>query len=506
MIRKLTHFIGSNKFFYLIVVVFTLEASWVALTARYPQAFDENFHFGLIQLYAKHWLPFFDSQPPDAGVYGAVARDPSYLYHYLMSFPYRVLTHIVSSQSTQIIALRFINVALAASSLFVYARLLKQTSLGGAYRNAILFFFTAIPVFPILAGQISYDNLILPLIGTILLMTIIFIRNLQNNLFKGPLLANIILVGLITSLVKYAVLPLLLGVAIYVASGLFMYIRCNPGRLGEYVPRIRHMRRLSVALYLVAFLVVGTLFTQRYGVNVVRYHTPVPNCAQVISVDECIEYAPWGRDYQFARDNVAWQRDGLWRYSNTWIRQMMNEFFFSVYSLPRANTNIVDYWGAPPVSWLINTGWIVLSAGVALSLVFASRLWRSVVVRLFVIVTVLYVGALFADNYHSYLVTAIPVSIHGRYVLPLIPLVLVLFCLAGREALWFVSKHASSVRSLLSGVKISIFVVLALLCTQGGGIITDIVRSSEENFWPQSSLAQKANTNAKRKLKEVVIE
>ena len=69
--------LAAERCFYLIVILFGVQAVWFAFTARYPMAFDENFHFGLIQLHAQQWLPFFTSQPLHAEQFGAVVRDPS---------------------------------------------------------------------------------------------------------------------------------------------------------------------------------------------------------------------------------------------------------------------------------------------------------------------------------------------------------------------------------------------------------------------------------------------
>ncbi|MGI0134888.1 MAG: hypothetical protein ACREBW_08030, partial [Candidatus Micrarchaeaceae archaeon] len=83
-------------------------------------AFDENFHFGLIQLHADQWLPFFTHQPANADAYGAIARDPSYLYHFLMSIPYRLIRLITPNTTAQIIALRLINIALFTSGFVLF--------------------------------------------------------------------------------------------------------------------------------------------------------------------------------------------------------------------------------------------------------------------------------------------------------------------------------------------------------------------------------------------------
>jgi hypothetical protein len=77
VMARILQFIKSPRFFKIILLFFLLEAVWITFSAAYPQAFDENFHFGLIQVYSHYWLPFLSRQPPNANAYGAVARDPS---------------------------------------------------------------------------------------------------------------------------------------------------------------------------------------------------------------------------------------------------------------------------------------------------------------------------------------------------------------------------------------------------------------------------------------------
>src|ERR1700722_8925502 len=90
--KKQTTFLQSPKCFLIILTMFVIESVWIAVSAGFPMAFDESFHFGIIKLYAKQWSPFFSHQPAGGNAYGALTADPSYLYHYLMSFPYRVTT------------------------------------------------------------------------------------------------------------------------------------------------------------------------------------------------------------------------------------------------------------------------------------------------------------------------------------------------------------------------------------------------------------------------------
>jgi len=103
-------------------------------------------------------LPYLAHQPPNANAYGAVARDPSYLYHYLMSFPNRVLSLFIHGQTAQVITLRFIDIGFFTSGLVLFRRVLLRAGLSQGLTNFCLFLFVLIPIVPQLAGQVSYDD------------------------------------------------------------------------------------------------------------------------------------------------------------------------------------------------------------------------------------------------------------------------------------------------------------------------------------------------------------
>src|SRR5687768_2867626 len=100
-----------NKFFYVVVFIFCLQALWIAFSNRYPMAFDEEYHFGLIKLYAEHGLPVWSGQPAGADSFGAVHRDPSYIFHYVFSFIYKFIRLFTDNQAFSILSLRLINIA-----------------------------------------------------------------------------------------------------------------------------------------------------------------------------------------------------------------------------------------------------------------------------------------------------------------------------------------------------------------------------------------------------------
>lgn len=165
---------SSEKTFWLIVGLFLFEALWLAFSGRYPMAFDEDFHLGIIKIYAYHLSPFWGSQPVINDTFGAVNRDPSFLYQYIMSFPYRFIQLFTKDQTIIVIFLRIINVALFALSLPIFRRLLQKTGASKQIIHAALLLFILIPVVPLLAAQINYDNLFIPLSALTILLTINF--------------------------------------------------------------------------------------------------------------------------------------------------------------------------------------------------------------------------------------------------------------------------------------------------------------------------------------------
>ncbi|HEX7964013.1 MAG TPA: hypothetical protein VF466_05515, partial [Candidatus Saccharimonadales bacterium] len=202
--RRTAAVLSSRRFGIAVLMFFVLEAVWIACSALYPMAFDEEFHFGLIKIYSQHWLPFFSSQPHGLGQFGPFVSDPSYLYHYLMSFPYRLLHVFTHSQTALVIVLRFMNIAFFSTGLLLFYRLLRRVGTSRLLANTALALFVLIPIVPLLAGQINYDNLLFPLVAwTCLLVADAYgdIRKQRLNLKTLTVLVSLLM---LSSLVKYA--------------------------------------------------------------------------------------------------------------------------------------------------------------------------------------------------------------------------------------------------------------------------------------------------------------
>jgi hypothetical protein len=207
---KIIKFISSRQFFRAVLLLFFIESAWIAVSAAYPMVFDENVHFTLIQAYAHQWSPLWAAHSTATDPAGAVVRDPSYLYHYLMSFPYRLISAFTSSQMIQVIALRFIDIFLFGGSLILFRRLMLKTKVSPAIVHICILLFVLTPVVPLLAGQINYDNLIMPITAGALLVA----TSVSDRLLKGQLPIKIALwlltLCLLGSLVQFEFLPILL--------------------------------------------------------------------------------------------------------------------------------------------------------------------------------------------------------------------------------------------------------------------------------------------------------
>ncbi|MDB5175956.1 MAG: hypothetical protein JWM81_814 [Candidatus Saccharibacteria bacterium] len=477
--------LGSKRFFWGIMVLMVVQAVWIALTARYPMAFDEDFHLGIIRLYAHHISPFWANHPSGADAFGAVARDPSYLFHYLMSFPYRLIAACTDNQTVQVLFLRAINIGLLTASLPLYRKLLLKTGASRAMVQTCLLLFVLVPIVPMLAAQINYDNLLLPLTALFLLCALKVRQALQANVVSLTSLLQCLSLGMFAGLVKYAFLPIFVAVVIYLAVSLLRTFgfKASIVRLRDDFLKARASKRLW--LLLAGFLVLLLLSFERYGVNIIRYHTPVPDCGQVLTVQQCSAYGPWIRDYNLAAQNTASPNPA--NYLKEWLYGMWFRSFFAVDG-PSTQFQTRGPLFVPAVSAII----FVLIAAVAA--VRARRwLWQESgpAVRLFVLVTACYIGVLFLQQYKLYSDTGQPVAINGRYLLPLLPLVVLVCALAVQQAV--------SSRRLKVGLAIATIACFAY----GGGALTYILRSNDTWYWDNGAV-RTANHAVQRVIGPVV--
>ncbi len=468
---------GSRRFFWGVLALLVIEALWIAFTSRYPMAFDEDFHLGVIRLYAHHGSPFWASQPENADRFGAIARDPSYLYHYLMSFPYRLISLFTDNQATVVILLRLLNVAMFAGGLDLYRRLLCKTKASHALVHLCILLFVLLPIVPLLAAQINYDNMLLPLTAGCLLLALEFKHQITARRPTSALiLIQLLTLCMATSLVKYAFLPVFIAIVGFVIITTWQLHRRTKAKHRPYKTLIngyKSLGKLSRWGLLVGLVVATGMFTERYGLNVAHYHTPVPDCGQILSFEQCKEYGPWIRDHNFVVVKThAFNSPFL--YMNQWLYGMWLRTFFAIGGV---NT---DYQTRGPLIVPAFAAIAIVGLGVVAFTGYARSVWRrynSSSLWLLSLAAGFYTTVLWLDEYRAYLRTGQPVAINGRYLLPvLLPLILI-----GALSVNVLIKRRQSLKILLA--------MGTVLCFMwGGGLLTYILRSNDSWYWSNAEV------------------
>jgi hypothetical protein len=486
--------IGSRLFFAGTMVLFVLQATWLAISSRFPMAFDEDFHWGLIKLHAQQWSPVFSRQPPGQARYGALVTDPSFLYHWLMSFPYRLVTALTDNQMAQVISLRLINVALFALGLWLFWLVLSKTRASATIINIAMLFFVLTPVVILLAAHVNYDNLLFPLIAGSLLLLLRF----REQLLEKRRLDSRALLGLgsimcLASLVKYPYLPIMTGITAYVLYLLWRVRGRRPGkqRIKLWAALRKDWQRVPVwqktTLLVLAVISVG-LFTRTYGMDIARYHNPVPQCGQVLNVARCQTYGPWARNYYAAQHKM--NAPNFFYFAANWPAGMFLRLFFVINgsSGPDHYANYI----APIMAGVAAIGGII---GLGLFARHGRRLLsHDRVLAILLIIMIWYIMALWGRNYHDYIQLGRMVAVNGRYF---VMVILPFYLSAGLG--W--QQYLASKTQRFKAVLLSATIVLFL---QGGGIISFLAYSNGYWYWIDSPIVLRGNQQAHNLVKHVV--
>ncbi|MFS8118072.1 MAG: hypothetical protein ACMG55_06210, partial [Microcoleus sp.] len=472
-----------RRFFWGILLFFIFESLWLVFSVIYPGAFDEAFHFGIIKIFANQWSPFFSHLPRGAEAFGAINHDPSYLYHYLMSFPYRLSSVFTHDQTTLVILLRLINVALFSTSLVLFRRFMLRAHLSKPLTHLSLLVFALLPIVPLLAAQINYDNLLVLLIAGLLLLVQSAISSVQSRQLPLSTLLYIFILCLLASIVKYAFLPIFAALFVFFVGYLIISFR-NRAFITALRKNWGETSRRNILLLSTLLLISGGLFCERYGVNLVVYKTPVPDCAKVLGNEACLQYGPWNRDYYLAQAKADSPDTGPTSYVATWMYGIWYRTFFSING---DSTDMTRYLSYPPMP-IIGFGAIALFI-VALSmlLVRAKHIFYKQPLNICLgFIILCYTGVLFYQNYHMYLQTGQAVAINGRYLLLIaIPIVMLL------------AQAASSWLRGFEKTKLLLATLTILIFLQGGGFLSFIAHSQDGWYWPNQEV-QAANKTAQQ--------
>ncbi len=485
--ERLINFAASRRFFIASLIFFVFESAWVAATATFPGAFDEDMHLGIIKFFSAHPNPFFSQQPGYLNQFGPIVHSPSYLYHYIMALPWRLITLLTDNFTIQVISMRLLNIAMFTFGIIIFRKVLHHVTNNRAAINIALLLVMLTPLTVQLAAQMNYDNMLMVLTAVDLLLVIDITKKLTKNRVDLWRLGLFLSLSLLASLVKYTFLPIFLAMILYLAwQFLKMRKRSSKGIIA--IKKGYQLLNRAQKILLIFFVIVSFgLFFERYGMNVVRYHSPMPSCVRVIGAPSCSQYGIYQRGLIYASTKPTVINKDPFRFTYLWLKHMEFNLMMVINGSDR------DYTTGLPLP-LSNVAVIVLSVGgIILSAVFWRKLFSQPYMKLFALVIVIYLAALYATNYSSYLDTGRRVAVQGRYLIPLLPIVYLMFL----QAFKYLMNHWPKAQTTMA-------TILVLCFLTSGGVVTFIVHSDSYWYWRGNQAALQLNQNAQRLLRPVI--
>lgn len=488
----ITTVLARQWFFYVVLGFFVFQALWFVFSAQYPMAFDEEFHFGIAQIYTQHWLPHIAEHPEGANVFGAVARDVSFFFHYLMSFPLRFVELFTASEAVQVIVLRTLNVGMFALSLVLFRKVLLRAGTSPALTHTAMAIFVLIPIVPQLAAHINYDNLLMVLLAWAILAVMNLTESFKARRVDVQALILLVILSAFMVITKYAALPLVLAMVLFAAAmGLWKF----RGHFKKLWPALasgyRKINTLAKVALLVALVAGLGMFAERYGGNMVMYQEPIAACDSVLTVEQCREYGPWGRNYNYRQNaNPDFQASPV-TYMGEWLSGMHHRLFFAINGVHDRYTNYLQL-PVPSKTAVV----IAVAGGVATLIWFRETFRRRPYFTLFLLLIVVYVGILWYRLYSGYSITGVAAAVNGRYLLPiLLPMAAIM---GTALAIGLRKLRLASLKPYLATAAIVLFL-------HGGGVFTFILRSDEAWYWDNRAVHEVNNT-ARSLLSPVTIE
>lgn len=489
--QKLQQVAASKWLFVGSLVWLALQSLWLILSSNLLP-YDEYYHVGIIEFYARQWSPFISQQPAEVSIYGDLTRLPAYLYHYLMSFPYRLLDVITDNHTLIVIGLRILNVAMVLIGIMLFRKLFREAKVSERVINLATLVFVATPIVPLLSAQNNYDNAMFMLTPVVLLLAYRLVTKpteLTTLLWMGT-------VGMLATLIKYNFIVIFAAVVVYV-TWVLVY-RHRQRIVGILIGSLQKAPKAGLVAMVVFVLTLG-LFTERFGVNAVLYKQVKVDCAKVQPREVCVQYSPWRRNQKaLTKTSTGYLYGGAFTYTSHWVSTIMRGYYAIFANIIPENTNIPDPYGNYVFKNLlplpIALGYSFVALGLLSLLISIKQLWREHLTRLTVVSSTLLVLALWTFNYTFYLKYGRAYAIQARYLIPMMLPLLVLF---GQSL-------AMTVRRTSLGWFKWLLLTMVALYVLSGGIAGWIIKSNDNWYWPHNSLVLNANRTAKAMLKWVV--
>jgi hypothetical protein len=462
----------SNIFFYLIMSVFAAELLLLAFSATYPMLFDEEYHLGIIDIYSRQISPFMTTQPLDAAFHGDITRYGSYLFHYLMSWPYRFIQLFTHDIMTSVIALRLICISMVLSGVFVWRKALTLLRVSTPLIHSTFLIFILITNVPFALSQLNYDAGVFLLTPTILY---VLLKIWDSPTLNPVWIALFIVLASIAPLVKFTMLPIVAVCAVIVGVIIWkrrVHIRTS---LSGY-------SKLQKTVMSIAIIGAAGLFCERYVYNILVYRALEPKCHKIHSKESCQEYTVWRRDTSWTERNIGKPRNNPAVYTATyWLPQIVNDFFVTGAFIDKSAKEVPSIRYLPKDMQASKNTTLFRVGGMSIALVSiivllftlkkVSKSHRKLLILTATLLSV-YALSMWLRNYTDYLKIGAGTAAQGRYYIPLlIPII---------ATIGVALQHRLTVPAL----KYAFLSVILLLFSQGGGIMGYIMTSNYYWYWP----------------------
>jgi len=490
---SLLKFLASKKFFLIIMLLFILQSGWIAVSAQYPLIYDEGYHVGAINAYEGNLLPFISHQNESDSGLGDITRYGSYLYHYVMSFPARIIDWLHGSLYVKIEILRWLNIGIFAVALLYMYQLLFKLGFSRKNANITILAVTMIPITTYVAATINYDSMFLLFIMVHLVAAI---RLYELRYSDAKTLVAYISTGILGSLTKYSFLPIFMATFL-VSLVILWHQRDMKQACKRLLASIRAQSRTWQVILGVVTIVVLGLFAERYGYNVVAYRSVNPDCGRIHSVQSCEQWGPWRRNYvldvEYPDDKLSAQ-GAVKFFVNTWYDSIIRN------STLIGGTAVQEGYVTHALSSQLSLKWLYLTVVGCVSFAFLAAVALIKSKRLVIVLAavIAYLISFFMLNYSDFSKLGEPVAVQARYVLWIAPVIISLTIYTLSSLFMSLYKKAPGMRTL---VVLAAFIVMM----QFGGIMTYWLKYQPSWSWKNQPVVVQVNTFMNKVANKMVV-
>lgn len=461
--RSIVTLLSSRQFFVFILVLLALQAIWYAFSLQ-PTINDEPKHLGGIHFYAQSILPFVDHQAKYWDVFGSLTRSGSYMYYYLMSWPFRLVSWLTDSTMAQVIFLRLINTIFVITAVVYFRKSLKIVGgLPEVAMNMLLLFFVLTPAVALLAGTVNYDNLTLLIFAYLLFVSL---RIIKSRVINVTDLVLFFALGLIMVIVKWTSICLFAPMTLFVVFSL--YATHGSDIFGRMAEDIRRLSKPRLAILLCLLIVSIGLFLERPVTNYFHYGKIEPSCNKVLNNQRCLNYPDYAIYQKVLINKPAdfQPADPVHYVVDVWAPKMVT-----------SATNLLETPSTQIPAAILLYSMVMISGSILFLLAARDILRQDSKLRIYLlIILIVYIAFLMFSEYSTYRQYGIPAAIRTRYLIPVLPI-------AG----YFI---ALSVVSLFGKYRKSLTIaalLILILMIQGGGITTYVITTPEGLYWPNTT-------------------